>query len=312
MDHYTTTSPILFLIFNRPDTTLQVFNEIKKASPPRLYIAADGPRPEKPGEAELCEHARAIVENIDWDCQVETLYQNKNVGCKQAVSSAITWFFSAEEEGVILEDDCLPSADFFRYCDVMLNRYRYDSRVRHIAGANLQLGKKWGEASYYFANQTHVWGWASWRRVWSDYDKDLSKISQQEAYANFDKVFDDPLIAEEWRHIFNRLMKGSVDTWDYQLAIINFFNNSLSVNPNVNLITNIGCRADGTHTTSSENPYANLPGETLGEIVHPKFMLPERGADYAVFERDFKLIERRRKNNLLRRRIKRWFKKQLN
>lgn len=308
MDIYQTNSPVLFLIFNRPDTTSLVFQEIKAAKPSRLYIAADGPRPNSETDFDLCAQALEIVSDINWRCDVKTLYRDNNLGCKDAISSAIDWFFEQEEEGIILEDDCLPAPDFFRYCDEMLAKYRFDTRIRHIAGCNLQLGIKWGEASYYFANQSHVWGWASWRRVWKDYDKTLNSFDQAEALIQLSKIFEDVFLKEEWERIFIALKQGKIDTWDYQLALINYFNNSLSINPNVNLIKNIGFRSDATHTTNENNPYANVPLEKLGTITHPKYVVPEKKADYLVFNRDLKLEDRWRQHNLLRRRFKRWLK----
>src|SRR5260221_13687320 len=172
---YLTKSPVLFILFNRPDTTAQVFDQIKTAQPKRLYIAADGPRLDFPDDELLCKQAREVIKGIDWDCEVKILFNNENIGCKLGVSAALNWFFSQEEEGIILEDDCLPANGFFKFCDTLLEKYRDDTRIRHITGCNLQFGKKWGNASYYFSNRTHVWGWASWRRVWNIYVLSLEK-----------------------------------------------------------------------------------------------------------------------------------------
>ena len=308
MENYQTQSAVLFLVFNRPDTTAAVFKEIRAARPQRLYVAADGPRSDRPQEHQLCDQTKSLLENIDWDCEVKRLYRNENLGCKNAVSSAIDWFFEHEEEGIILEDDCLPASDFFRYCDEMLAKYRFDARIRHIAGCNLHFGKKWGKSSYYFTKQTHVWGWATWKRVWRDYDRTLSFYDYAEAATHLDSIFPDPFVAEEWKRIFRDVKNGLIDTWDYQLALINFFNNSLSINPNVNLITNIGFREDGTHTLAGDNPYANLPLQEIGSISHPKYILPENEADYAIFQKIFDLEVRWKKHNMLRRRFKRWLK----
>ncbi len=310
MNAYNVKSPILFLIFNRPDISIRVFEQIRMAKPARLYVAADGPRIDRADDKQLCEATRALI-NIDWDCELKTLYRMENQGCKEAVSSAITWFFNQEEEGIILEDDCLPSPDFFPYCDELLEKYRFDTRIRHITGCNLQLGQKWGNASYYFANQTHVWGWASWKRVWKDYDKELSTFDLEDANIQLDKIFEDRFINEDWKRIFKRLKEGLIDTWDYQLALTNYFNNGLSINPNVNLISNIGFRADGTHTTGTDSPYANLPLEPIGALRHPLYIVPEKAADYATFNRDFSLELRWKKYNLLRRRFKRWLRNKL-
>ncbi|MCX2478652.1 nucleotide-diphospho-sugar transferase [Pedobacter sp. MC2016-15] len=308
MDNYLTKSPVLFLIFNRPDTTLRVFNEIRAAKPSRLYLAADGPRAERHEEALLCQQTIDVVSQIDWPCDVKKLIRTSNLGCKQAVSSAIDWFFENEEEGIILEDDCLPAKSFFHYCDTLLEKFRYDTRIRHVTGCNLQHGKIWGNESIYFGNQTHVWGWASWRRVWADYDKDLKRYDEHEVAEKMGNIFTDAFLIEQWVRIFKDVKSGKIDTWDYQLALINYFNNSLSVNPNVNLISNIGYGDAATHTVSLDSPYASIPLEEIANITYPEYFLPEKKADYAVFNYDFKLDERWRKHNSWRRRFKRWIK----
>jgi hypothetical protein len=305
---YQTTSAVLFIIFNRPDTTAKVFEQIKTARPGKLYIAADGPRSDKQGEAELCAQTRHIANQIDWDCQLQTLYRDNNLGCKEAVSSAITWFFNNEEEGIILEDDCLPANSFFKFCDTLLDKYRFDTRIRHIGGCNLQQGKVWGNASYYFSNWTHVWGWASWRRVWNDYDKELTRYDKTEVRDKLSNIFTDPLIIDSWQNIFNDVKDGKIDTWDYQLAFTNFFNNSLSVIPNNNLISNIGFGQNATHSGNEDSLFANVPLAEIDTLTHPLYILPEKQADLFTLNYFFNVDERRRKQNSFKKRVKRWFK----
>jgi hypothetical protein len=305
---YKTSSPVLLIIYNRPELTERVFAEIKKATPPRLYIAADGPRAEKMGEAALTEQARNIVARVDWECEVKTLFRDSNLGCKEAVSSCITWFFEQEEEGIVLEDDCLPANDFFRFADTMLERYRDDDRIRHIGGANFQRGKKWGADSYYFSNMTHVWGWAGWRRVWKDYDKELSRYKPEEVRPQLENIFEDSFIVDTWEHLFKEVRAGKIDTWDYQLGFLNLFNNSLSVIPNYNLITNIGFGVNSTHTHDADNINANVPLQPLGEITHPLYVVPQKKADEGTLMYDFNLDARRKKYNKPKYRLKRWFK----
>lgn len=306
--HYQTKSPVLFVIFNRPDTTFEVFEQIRKAKPARLYISADGPRTHKPGEDVFCAEARSVIARIDWQCEVKTLFNDKNLGCKDAVSAAITWFFENEEEGIVLEDDCLPSNSFFRFCDVLLEKYRDDTRVRHITGCNLQQGKKWGTGTYYFSNRTHVWGWASWRRVWNDYDKNLEKYNTDDIKDKLQSVYADPLVAETWMNIFTELKAGRINSWAYQLDFINLFNNGLAIIPNENLISNIGFDDGATHTVDTGNVYADVPLREIVEITDPVYMLPEKEADMNLLIPEFKIEEKRRKQRLLRRRVKRWFK----
>ncbi|QHS54721.1 nucleotide-diphospho-sugar transferase [Mucilaginibacter sp. 14171R-50] len=307
-DKYQASSAVLFIIFNRPDTTEKVFGQIKQARPARLYVAADGPRTDKPGEQLLCEQARNITRQIDWPCEVKTLFRDSNMGCKNAVSSAITWFFENEEEGIVLEDDCLPTDDFFRFCDTMLEKYRHDTRIRHISGCNFQHGKKWGTASYYFSNLTHVWGWAGWRRVWKDYEKELFQYHVNDVRPQLETLFTDRFIVDVWESIFKLVKTGGVDTWDYQLTFLNFFNNSLSVIPNVNLITNIGFGESSTHTNDVNNINANLPVQALGNITHPLYILPQKQADIYTLNADFDIASRWKKYNKPKYKAKRWFK----
>ena len=150
---------VLFLIFNRLDTTKQVFEAIRQAKPPRLYIAADGARSSREGEAEKVQAVREyIIQNIDWECEVKTLFREQNLGCKYAVSGAIDWFFENEEMGIILEDDCLPSQSFFWFCEELLERYKDDMRVWHIGGSNFQNGIKRGDGDYYFSKYNTFFG----------------------------------------------------------------------------------------------------------------------------------------------------------
>jgi hypothetical protein len=303
---YQTKSAVLFVIFNRPDTTQRVFDQIRAAKPKRLYVAADAPRPGLPDEELLCRQARAVVNNIDWDCELKTLYKTENAGCKNGVSSAVTWFFEHEEEGIILEDDCLPANSFFKFCDTLLEKYRNDTRIRHITGCNPHQGKKWGNSTYYFSNMTHVWGWASWKRVWKDYDKNLNKYNNDEVKEQLGNIFDDPLIVESWEQIFEEVKAGKINAWGYQLDFANFFNNGLTIIPNDNLISNIGFGANATHTLDESSIYANLPVNEIDEITDPVFILPEKQADLIVLTRDFNIAEKRRKENSFGKKIKKW------
>src|ERR1041384_7041735 len=166
-------TPVGFLIFNRPDHTRRVFAEIAKAKPPKLFIIADGPRVAVAGEAERCAAARAVVERIDWDCDVKGNYSDENLGCKKRVASGLTWIFDQVEEAIVLEDDTLPDPTFFRFCEELLEKYRSDERIMHISGNNYQFGRRVDSHSYYFSRYDHIWGWASWRRAWRAYDGDM-------------------------------------------------------------------------------------------------------------------------------------------
>lgn len=168
-------SAVLFLVFNRPDTTRQVLDSIRQARPPRLYVAADGAREDRPGERERCERVRGIATDVDWPCEVHTLFRARNLGCKTAVSGGISWFFEQEEEGIILEDDVLPDQSFFVFCEELLERYRHEAKVTMISGDYFHGNNHQPTASYFFSRYTHIWGWASWRRAWQHYDREMAQ-----------------------------------------------------------------------------------------------------------------------------------------
>lgn len=271
--------PILFLIFNRLDTTEQVFAEIRKQQPQKLYVAADGPRAHKEGEAERCQETRDFVMNhIDWDCEVHTLFRDENLGCRRAVSSAISWFFEQEEMGIVLEDDCLPDPSFFNYTSELLEKYQDDERVMMISGDNFLRGTKVNEASYYFARIPHIWGWASWRRAWQHYDVDMASFDKFKTLNVIKDLFSDPVEQAYWMTNFTKVGEQGMDTWDYQWVYTILSQNGLCATPAVNLISNIGFVAGATHTTNPNDPNANLPRGTLSEVVHPQFVLASSSA----------------------------------
>lgn len=168
-------TPVLLIVFNRPDPSAKVFAAIRQARPQRLFVAADGPRENRPGESDLCAQVRNIVTAVDWTCECKTLFQPNNLGCGRAVSTAITWFFDNVERGIILEDDTVPEPSFFPFCTTMLDRYARDERIMHICGSNFQRGKTWGPAPYYLSYYSMIWGWATWRRAWKKYDFELAE-----------------------------------------------------------------------------------------------------------------------------------------
>ncbi len=274
------TTPILFLIFNRPDTTTQVFQQIRAVKPKYLYVAADGPRSNKPGEEELCQQARDVVLNyIDWNCELKTRFQEKNLGCKLAVSSAVTWFFQNVEEGIILEDDCLPDLSFFNFCKTLLEYYRDNYQIMHIGGANFQKGKIRSDGSYYFSKINHVWGWATWKRAWKLYDLNLATFPTFRDNNGIKKYFQNSRLEKFWEKRFTIAYENKIDTWDIQWQYAMCYNNGLSIIPNYNLVSNIGFGQVGTHTSMSFHPLANIPRTKLDKIIHPSDMTPNIEAD---------------------------------
>ena len=278
-------TPILFLIFNRPDTTKQVFEQIKKIKPKYLFIAADGPRQDKEGEAEKCHETRKIVlESIAWDCELKTLFRDENFGCGKAVSSAITWFFDNVEEGIILEDDCLPHLDFFPYCSQLLEFHRNNDKVMFISGDNFQDGIHRGNGSYYYSTYIHVWGWASWRRVWKNYSFSLAEINEIMLRKIMKHYFSKKTERKYWIRIFWLMKQSKIDTWDYQVFFSIWKNKGLSIIPNVNMISNIGFGNEATHTTETNHKLANTPTYNILPIRHPKDIFINKQADKYFFK----------------------------
>lgn len=232
------TTPVLFLIFNRLDTTKKVFAEIRKAKPKQLFIASDGPRENKPGEKEIVERVRKyVLSHIDWPCEVKTLFREKNLGCKYAVSGAITWFFENVEQGIILEDDCLPSQSFFRFCQELLERYKDEERIMAISGYNLIEEKtKSIKESYLFFENAFIWGWATWKRSWEDYDVEIHKKLSLIDLIKTSRSFFNFLISLK---VYYKLRKED-KTWDYQLGFLTSIKKKMWVVPKKNLIENIG------------------------------------------------------------------------
>lgn len=276
--------PVLFLVFNRPDTTTQVFNAIRKARPTRLYVAADGPRVNRTGEGELVQRVRMIALRVDWPCEVKTLFHDQNLGCKQAVSKAITWFFEHEKEGIILEDDCLPHPDFFKFCEIMLDYYRDDDRVAVVTGDNFQNGQQRGAEGYYFSKYNHCWGWATWRRAWRYYQGDLPFWHDWKNSDAWRTACPDIIERRYWERIFDLVQTGTIDTWDYPWMACVWKHGWLTATPNVNLVTNIGFGVKATHTCDSNAHQANLPVAALPEIVHPRIVRQNKEADAYIFE----------------------------
>ena len=278
MSEWQLRTPIAFFIFNRPDTTGRVFEEIRKARPPKLLVVGDGPRADRPDEAEKCQAARSTIDTVDWPCEVLTKYSDVNLGCKVRISSGLDWVFEQVEETIILEDDCLPHLSFFRFCEELLDRYRDDKRICMISGNNFQQGKIRTRNSYYFSRYTHIWGWASWQRAWKRYDVNMEVWPEIR-----DKgwLYEMPLkkkVMSYWTTIFENVYKNVIDTWDYQWLFACWIQNGLSILPNVNLVSNIGFNKEATHT--KRNKCDNIKTEPMiFPLAHPRYVLRNFEAD---------------------------------
>lgn len=279
------TTPILFLIFNRPAVTKQVFNAIKEARPSKLYVAADGPRPGIKDEVQNCQQAREAAMAIDWDCEVKTLFREENLGCGKGVSNAITWFFEHEPEGIILEDDCFPSPDFFPFCAELLERYRNDKRIMAIGGTNLVPERlRSNKYSYSFSNHNNIWGWASWRRAWDLYDYEMSNYKKIKAIGYLKNNFSSQYEHDYFQWVFERTFLFPSITWDYQWEFVRRINSGLTIQPQKNLISNLGFGHDATHTKNPSDKSSRLKLELLDfPLKHPEYVLVDTAADKIAF-----------------------------
>lgn len=245
------TKTVLFLIFNRPKTAQQTFDAIRQAKPPRLYLASDGPRPGEPHDPALIRETQQQVLNmIDWDCRVETLFRHENLGCQKAVSSAISWFFENEEDGIILEDDCLPDQSFFPFCETLLNRYKDHDRVKHISGNNFQGGRWYGEGDYYFSIYNHIWGWATWRKAWDQFSLTIQDPARIEQF--MDTHIPCANAHAYWRSLLQKAVQHKITTsWAYFWTLSLWQHDGWSILPNRNLVVNTGFQPNATHTRQS-------------------------------------------------------------
>jgi hypothetical protein len=272
-------TPVVFFIFNRPDLTRQVFAAIAKARPPKLFIVADGPRPDRPGEALRCAEAREAAAAVDWECEVSTRFSDRNLGCRDAVAGGLDWVFSLVDAAIILEDDCLPHPDFFPYCEDLLERYRTVDRVMMISGTSSQKGNARGDASYFFARYCHCWGWATWRRAWQHYDVSMEDYPRFLAEGEIRRILRSEAIQRRWLQIFDLMRAKAIDTWDYQWVFAIWRRDGVSATPNVNLVSNIGFGPEATHTFDRTSPFARMPVASLGEMRHPLCVDPDEAAD---------------------------------
>jgi len=277
--------PILLLVFRRPEVTNKLWAEIKKIKPAKLYIGCDGPRKNIAGEAEKVLEVKNIFKDINWDCEVKTYFQEENKGSRVAESLAMNWFFDNVDEGIILEDDCIPAPDLFKYCQEMLEYYRYDERIMIISGSNFQFGNVRGEGSYYFSKFPNTWGWATWKRAWKSYDVDLKDFPQFKKSKIISLVTENKTAQTYFLDHLKAVYEKKIDAWDAQILFMLWANNGLGVVPNTNLVTNIGVGEGSVNTLGNISNINFLPiGEIGFPLKHPKVMIPDLVADEFIMK----------------------------
>ncbi len=262
-------TPVAFIVFNRPETTRRVFATIAAARPTHLLIVADGPRDDRSGESERCEEVRRIVNKVDWPCRVDRNFAEQNMGCRRRVVSGLNWVFSLVEEAIILEDDCLPDPSFFPFCSELLERYRYQVNVGLIGGFNPLEKNLPCSYSYFFSVMVNIWGWATWRRAWLEYDENIRTWPDVKSSGVLRSLFPNKRAATYWTHIFDAMYAGTgPNTWDYQWAYTCWTRSWLLVLPSRNLVQNIGVGADATHTATADADLLLSAGQMNFPLKH--------------------------------------------
>lgn len=285
--------PVLFFIFNRPQTTKKVFARIREARPSQLFIIADGPRSDRINDKAKCEETRRLTEFIDWDCRVFRNFSKTNLGCKVRVESGISWAFEKVDRAIVLEDDCLPDLSFFQFCSELLDYYKNDERVMAISGDNFQFGRERTKDSYYFSRYPHCWGWATWKRAWQYYDADMQLWPQAKRENRLKDILHSKTAVRYWHNIFQRTYAGDMDSWAYAWTLACWLQNGLCILPSTNLVSNIGFTVEGTHLTYERSPFSHMSTtEMLFPLNHPSMVLRNAQADQFTQSYQFGLLAR--------------------
>lgn len=279
--------PVLLIVFNRPDKVRKLIEVLRETKPRHLFVAADGPRSQVERDAALCKSTLEEIDHIDWPCSVRFLAHQENQGCKAGPETAISWFFSQVDEGIIVEDDCLPEGDFFPFCNELLARYRHDQHVMMIGGHS-HLGTWSGDhASYVFSGTSPTWGWATWASAWQHYDPDMSGWDDPAIRA----TVKDRMTSAEFRLVrrrFDLVRSGALDAWDFAWAYAMLRLGGVSAVPRSSLITNIGFGEDATHTRNPRSADARIPTGSLNfPLVHPQTTEASADFDRALYRHRF-------------------------
>jgi hypothetical protein len=266
---------VLMIIFNRPDNVRKVLECVRAVRPKRLYVAADGPRTSRPDDQPKAEQSRAVIEEVDWPCEVKTWFREENLGCGRGPSTAVSWMLEHEPYGIILEDDCLPVPSFFHYAEAVLQRYEYDDRVSHVNGNNYKATNFTpSQYSYHFVAYPQAWGWATWRRAWQRFDIDLDIWPGVDHYEFFQRMGWTRKEYQMQRVKWNKVKVNNRDIWDFQWQFYNFLEGNLVAAPKENLVTNIGFDKDATHTGGYDPTRMDLSVQEMAlPVKHPPYLL---------------------------------------
>lgn len=276
---------ILLIIFNKEEETKRVFSEIQNTKPDKLFIAADGPRAGYHEEEKCISIRNWVLEQIDWECEVKTLFRQTNVGCGRGPSEAITWFFNYVTEGIILEDDCLPCKSFFTFAAELLEKYRHNPKISIISGNNFQKIQPMNiEADYYYSIFPSSNGWATWKRSWDGFDYSISSWPgiNKKKFLSF--LFKEKQYRLWWKNQYDMIYNYKPDDmWDFQFHYHCMARQQYAIIPKANLVTNIGYGPNATHSKDPHNYFANVPTFELNTpLRHPRQIIRNQEADIFI------------------------------
>ncbi|GAB4257078.1 MAG: hemolytic protein HlpA [Deferrisomatales bacterium] len=278
-DRFALGTPVVLIVFNRPELTRQVIEALARVRPAELFVVADGPRPDEPRDAQRCAAARRVATDVSWPCRVAAELAETNLGCATRVATGLDWVFEQVEQAIVLEDDCVPDPSFFRFCQELLDRYRADERVAVVSGTNVQFGRNRVAESYYFSRYNHCWGWATWRRAWRNFDFAMEGWPRVRDEGTLAELLDSPRAVRYWTHLFDRTAAGAIDSWAYRWTFACWVRRQLSILPAKNLVRNAGFGEGATHT-GALNRYAFLTANSLEfPLRHPPEVVRHEAAD---------------------------------
>lgn len=281
-------APVLLLAFNRPEQTRQVLDRIAEYTPSRIYVACDGPRPGNLDDRNLVLQVQEVVRStVDWPCALHTRFREVNLGCAKGVVDAISWFFSNEEQGIILEDDCLPHPTFFQFCEELLNCFKRDTRIWSISGDNFHGRHLDSPASFFFSRYFHCWGWAAWRRSWSFFPSDTHEMYRSFASGKIPISGMGKISWEYWKIIAKMCAEKMIDSWAYAYCIQSLIRGGIHIHPRVNLVSNIGFLANATHTRKGNSIAAKAL--TQLPLIYPSGFEIDSNSDYLTEKRHFRI-----------------------
>lgn len=272
-------TPVVFIVFNRPEMTMRSFASIRQARPQQLFIIADGPRSNVIQDNDRCRSVRHIVETPDWPCDVRRIFAEENLGCMRRISSGLDEVFSVVTEAIILEDDCIPEPSFFRYCEELLDRYRFDERVGAVSGDSFQMPGWKTMHSYYFSRYPHCWGWATWQRAWERCDIGMECWPSLRESGWLAQLFPNGKDRLHWEKMFDDTFALRIDSWAFRWTLSCWVTGMLTALPAKNLVTNIGFDELGTNNRSKDVSASISSYAMPFPLSHPTEIAADYNAD---------------------------------